>query len=275
MSVRPTSSSARAAPPWSPSRSNSVLNRSASWPTSSMLRCCWRSARRRRHATVSAGPLVTEPDRLIRDLARPIQLTGFDQRERQVRKSADADGILARSQVDRTAQQRPGSAKITCPQSATAAGNEQLGGPPRQRLALFGRSKLAAIQVRLLEVEGEDLLVLGASLAGPLLEPGGETLVELGPCLLRHRRRRRRRESGCGGSERRLAEKSTVAPKNSFRTSAAGAPAPRPRSLGRERPPRPDERPCPRPRRARSRSRSACRDGRAGRPAAPGSWAEP
>ena len=105
--------------------------------------------------------------------------------------SGPRDRVVRREQGSGAREQVPAAAGASLRATALSGGRGRGVGPPggRARVAvLVGDPEVRLLAVSLLEVVADDLLDLAEPIAGGLLDPAGEPLVEVGTARLRERR---------------------------------------------------------------------------------------
>src|ERR1700724_4178338 len=111
---------------------------------------------------------------------------GIEDRGAEQRQSADSHRIAWRQQRNRAAEQVLGRGQVAAVVGPRARASQQLRRAP-SGIALVRQVDLVSVQLRALEVVGEDLLQLATLFGRYAPKPVEEPLVEVRPQLLRHR----------------------------------------------------------------------------------------
>lgn len=124
--------------------------------------------------------LARRDTRLIELDRRGVQVAGILEGFAEIEKNGAPSGGVRREQSDRPLEKRDRRGDVAPYQRPVSGMRKSLSRPPRERGALLiDQCELDPIAVRALQVVGDDLLDLGQPIAGLLLEPVGEALVQL------------------------------------------------------------------------------------------------
>ncbi len=182
--------SACAAPDSSPRRSNSARSRSASRICSS-ISVDWVDDADDVQAQLrpGRGPVVSGRSRLLQDVHQQSltlrRVPAVEVRKRELRHQQPPFGALVGQEVHRPLEQLEDGGDVLPAVGAVGCLGQEASGPRCELLRVrIGRTQLGSVSVGLLEVIGDDLLVLRQPIHGDSLQPGGESLVQLRASLL-------------------------------------------------------------------------------------------